>query len=169
MTRCYRWYFNKLWGHIEDILVLSQKKWFKGLWWITKHVVCWSLLVFLHQEVFVTKILQSETDSLLLLASEDGFYVYCLYMNKQFLCSLVYIFTCLIWIHFNQRGSYTDERQLFTWRYAQVTSRINEVVDWPMMATAVERNNQTCWLITFLHYLFYKIYIKTPQTMNKKM
>ena len=32
---------------------------------------------------------------------------------------------------------------------------------------AVECNNQTCWFIIFLRHLFYKIYLKTSQIMNK--
>ena len=33
--------------------------------------------------------------------------------------------------------------------------------------TAVECNSQTCWFVTFLRGLFYKIYIKTAQIMNE--
>ena len=53
-------------------------------------------------------------------------------------------------------------------------SQIVEIVDRPtkrlidVTETAVERNNQTRQFITFLHRLFYKIYIKTSQIMNKK-
>ena len=40
--------------------------------------------------------------------------------------------------------------------------------DWRLvMETAVERNNQTYRFITFLRSLFYKIYTKTSQIMNK--
>ena len=38
--------------------------------------------------------------------------------------------------------------------------------DWRhIMETAVEHNNQACLFKTFLHRLFYKIYIKISQTM----
>ena len=35
------------------------------------------------------------------------------------------------------------------------------------METAVGRNNQACFFITFLCGVFYKIYIKTSQIMNE--
>ena len=42
--------------------------------------------------------------------------------------------------------------------------------DWShAMETAVERNNQTHPFMIFLFHLFYKIYIKTSQIMNKNV
>ena len=61
-----------------------------------------------------------------------------------------------------------------TFRVSDVTDKWNNWLDdvtfyWRhVMETAVEHNNQICGLIALLRHLFYKIYIKAPQIINKR-
>ena len=77
----------------------------------------------------------------------------------------------------DQQCSYTEKTTI-----VHTTLRVSDVTDkWKnwladvtfkwrhVMETAVERNDQARWFITFFRRLFYKIYIKTSRIMNKTM